>query len=57
MGIAATYHEAFRRRMNPATAPIRDQVRDYSMDTPRYQMNQVPRQALTVAPIISRVDP
>ena len=55
-GIATTYHEALRR-MDPATAPTRDQVREYLMDKPDYQMNQVPRQALTVAPIIPRVDP
>ena len=54
-GIATTYHEALRR-MDPATAPTRDQVRQYLMDKPDYQMNQVPRQALTVAPIIPRVD-
>ena len=54
-GIAVTYHEALRR-MTPATAPTRDMVRDYLMDKPSYQMNQVPRQALTVAPIIPRID-
>ena len=48
-GIATTYHEALRR-MNPATAPTRDQVREYLMDKPDYQVNQVPRQALAVAP-------
>ena len=54
-GIATTYHEALRR-MTPATAPTRDQVRNYLMDKPSYQMNIVPRAPLTVAPIIPRVD-
>ena len=55
VGIALTYHECLRR-MTPATAPTRDQVRNYLMDKPSYQMNQVPRSPLTVAPIIPRVD-
>ena len=43
--------------MGPAAAPTRRLVRDYLSKKVGWQVNQVPRAPLTVAPIIPRPDP
>ena len=45
------------RRMGPATAPTRRLVRDYLSKKVWWQINQIPRAPLTVAPITPRPDP
>ena len=55
-GIKTTYFEVLRR-MGPAAAPTRRLVRDYLSKKVGWQVNQVPRAPLTVAPIIPRPDP
>ena len=55
-GIRTTYHEALRR-MGQHAAPSRRLVGQYLSTKPSWQMNQIPRAPLTVAPIIPRLDP
>ena len=55
-GIKTTYFEVLRR-MGPAAAPTRRLVRDYLSKKVGWQVNQVPRAPLTVAPITPRPDP
>ena len=55
-GISTTYHEVLRR-MGQHAAPSRRLVGDYLSTKPGWQMNQIPRAPLTVAPIIPRLDP
>ena len=55
-GIKTAYFEVLRR-MRSAVAPTRRLVRDYLSKKIRWQMNQIPRAPLTVAPIIPRQDP
>ena len=52
-GIKTTYFEVLRR-MGPAAAPTRRLVRDYLSKKVGWQVNQIPRAPLTVAPIIPR---
>ena len=55
-GIKTTYFEVLRR-MGPAAAPTRRLVRDYLSKKVGWQVSQIPRAPLTVAPIIPRPDP
>ena len=55
-GIKTAYFEVLRR-MGPAAAPTRRLVRDYLSKKVGWQVSQIPRAPLTVAPIIPRPDP